>query len=111
MSVVTVTNDAGRARRFALHLDVRYRSIGAVQWYEGRIENISRSGVLFWTDHPLEVDTRLEMTFVLPLIGNPPGVVCRGRIVRTVPPNGQQAPSGLAATISAYRFFPGNAAA
>ena len=104
-------NDAGRARRFALHLSLRYRSIGAAQWREGRIENISRSGVLFWTEHPLEVDTRLEMSFVLPLIDTPPGIVCRGHIVRTVLPNGHNAPPGLAATISAYRFVRGKNAA
>jgi hypothetical protein len=106
-----VKNDAGRARRFALHLSLRYRSIGAAQWREGRIENISRSGVLFWTDQPLEVDTRIEMSFVLPVIDNPPGVVCRGRIVRTVLPEGRQASSGLAATISAYRLVRGKNAA
>jgi hypothetical protein len=83
---------------------LRYRSIGASQWREGRIENISRSGVLFWTDDPLEVDTRLEMSFVLPLNDAPPAVVCRGHIVRTVLPKGHQAAPGLAATISAYRF-------
>jgi hypothetical protein len=90
---------------------LRYRTIGAAEWREGRIENISRSGVLFWTDHRLDADTRLEMSFVLPLIGNPPGVVCRGHIVRTVLPNGQQAPVGLAATISTYRFVRGTNAA
>ena len=103
-------NDAGRARRFALSFSLRYRSVGAGQWREGRIENISRSGVLFRTDHPLEVDTRLEMRFMLPLIDAAPAVVCRGRIVRAVLPNGHLAP-GLAATISAYRFIRGKDAA
>lgn len=103
-------NDAGRARRFALHLSLRYRSIGAAQWREGRIENISRSGVLFWTDQLLDVDTRLEMSFVLPLIDHPL-VVCRGHIVRTVLPNGDPSHLGLAATISAYRFVRGTHAA
>ena len=103
--------DAGRARRFALHLPLRYRSIGAAQWREGRIENISRSGVLFWSDQPLDVDTRLEMSFVLPLVGNTAGVVCRGRVVRTVPPKDPRASPGLAATISAYRFVRGKNAA
>jgi hypothetical protein len=106
-----VKNGAGRARRFALHLSLRYRSIGAVQWHDGRIENISRSGVLFWTDHPLESDTPLELSFVLPLSDNPPEVICRGRIVRTVPPQGHRASSGLAATISIYRFVRGTDAA
>ena len=104
-------NDAGRAQRFALHVPLRYRSIGAAQWREGRIENISRSGVLFWTDEPLEVDTRLEMSFVLPLNGTAPAVVCRGHVVRTVSPAGDQAPRGLAATISTYHFIRGKSAA
>jgi len=106
-----VKNDAGRARRFAFHLPLRYRSVGAGQWREGRIENISRSGVLFWTDQLLEVDTPVEMTFVLPLLDTAPWIVCRGRIVRTVLPTAQPAPSGLAATISNYRFVPGKNAA
>ena len=105
-------HNGGRAPRFALHLPLRYRSIGATQWREGRIENISRSGVLFWTDHPLEVDTRLEMSFALPVIDTTvPWVVCRGRIVRTVLPQGHQAPPGLAATFSTYRFVRGKNAA
>ena len=99
-----VKHDAGRAPRFALHWPLRYRSIGAAQWLVGRIENISRSGVLFWTDQALEVDTHLEMSFVLPLVDTHPEVVCRGRIVRTVLPKGHRAPSGLASTISFYRF-------
>lgn len=103
--------DAGRAQRYALHLPLRYRPVGAAEWREGRIENISRSGVLFWTDQVLEVDTRLEMSFALPVVHTAPWVVCRGRIVRTVPPTGQRAPSGLAATISTYRFVRGKNAA
>lgn len=102
--------DAGRALRYALHLPLRYRPVGAARWREGRIENISRSGVLFWTDQPLEVDTRLEMSFMLPPIDTAPSIVCRGRIVRTVLPEGQ-APPGLAATFSSYRFVRGKTAA
>jgi hypothetical protein len=105
-----VRNDAGRARRFAIHLSLRYRSVGAAQWHEGRIENISRSGILFWTDHALEVDTRVEMSFVLPL-NDTPWVVCRGHIVRAVVPSDRQEPLGLAATISAYRFVRGKTVA
>ena len=104
-------SDTGRARRFELHLPLRYRTVGAARWREGRIENISRSGVLFWTDEPLEVDTPLEMSFMLPVMDTAPWVVCRGRIVRTVPPQGQEVPSGLAAAFSSYRFVRGKTAA
>ena len=96
---------AERARRFALHLSVRYRPVGAPEWIEGEIENISRSGVLFWTEHLLDMDTPLEMSFGLGEGAGASRVICRGRIVRTVLPRGRQTPPGLAATISRYRFI------
>jgi hypothetical protein len=96
--------DAERAFRFPLPLTLRYRSRGEAQWREGRVENISRSGVLFWTDDALDVNTRLEMSFVLQVGTTPPSVVCRGHVVRTVLPNGPRAVPGFAATISGYRF-------
>ena len=102
-----VKKDPLRAPRFEVHLPLRYRPVGAPDWEEGRIENISRSGVLFWAEHLLAVDTPLEMSFVLPLGGMEPGVVCRGRIVRTVPPGARGADPGLAATIAAYEFVRG----
>jgi hypothetical protein len=101
---------AERARRFDLHLSLRYRSVGAKRWRQGRIENISCSGVLFWTDQPLEVDTPLEMSFVLPFPRRPPDVVCRGRIVRRVQPSRGDGHAGVAATIAAYRFVRGRSA-
>lgn len=99
-----VKSDNGRAPRFAVHLPVRYRSVGAAHWREGQIENISCSGILFWTDRLLAVDTPVEMSFVLPLAGMEPGIVCRGRVVRTVLPKAGDAHPGVAATISSYQF-------
>lgn len=96
----------GRAPRFALDVPLRYRPIGATAWQEGRTENISRSGVLFVADHVMEVDTRIEMTFVLPVTGLSPKVVCRGRVVRIVQPKEDEPRPGLAATISRYRLVP-----
>lgn len=96
----------GRARRFALDVSLRYRPIGATAWQEGRTENISRSGVLFLADHAMEVDTRIEMTFVLPATGLSGQVVCRGRVVRIVQPREDEPRPGLAATISRYHFAP-----
>lgn len=105
-----VKRDSGRAPRFPVHLSLRYRSVGATHWREGQIENISRSGVLFWTEHLLAVDTPLEMSFLLPLGDMKPGIVCRGRVVRTVRPKAYEAPPGLAATISTYQFVRGRVA-
>jgi hypothetical protein len=96
----------GRARRFALDLHLRYRPVGATAWQEGRTENISRSGVLFLADHVMEVDTRIEMTFVLPVTGGSAPIVCRGRVVRIVQPREDEPRPGVAATISRYHFAP-----
>ena len=102
-SDVVMEKDGGRPRRVALHLPLRYRSVGDPEWHEARTENISRVGVLFRTTDPLDVDTQVEMTFVLPMPPSQPAIVCRGRVVRTVLPD-RQGRVGLAATISAYRF-------
>jgi hypothetical protein len=101
-----VKQTSGRARRFALDLSLRYRPIGATAWQEGRTENISRSGVLFLADHVMEVDTRIEMTFVLPVTGLSGQVVCRGSVVRIVQPREDEPRPGLVATISRYHFAP-----
>jgi len=96
----------GRAPRFALREPLRYRPAGAARWSEGRIENISRSGVLFWCPQPLDVDTQLEVSFTLPTGARAPAILCRGRVVRTVRPllPDRAWASGLAVTIRSYRF-------
>jgi len=107
---LTLSRDFERAFRFALELPLRYRSKGERRWHEGRTANISRSGVLFWTDDVLDVDTRLEMRLELPVGPHPPAVICRGHVVRTVVPQGRWARPGYAATIGAYRFVRGELA-
>jgi hypothetical protein len=96
-----------RAFRFALPLPLRYRSRGARRWRDGRIENISRTGVLFSTEELLDLRTRLEMRFVLPVGTFSPAVMCRGHVVRTVLPSGPEAFPRFAATISGYLFVRG----
>jgi hypothetical protein len=100
---VVMNKDGRRPQRVALHLPLRYRPVGDPDWHEARTENISRTGVLFRTTDPLDIDTHVEMTFVLPISPSQPAIVCRGRVVRTVLPD-RQGRVGLAATISVYRF-------
>jgi hypothetical protein len=57
-----VNKDAARAPRFRVEVPLRYRPLGSTRWQVGRIENISRSGVLFRAPDPMEVNTRLEMS-------------------------------------------------
>ena len=93
-----------RAQRLPLGLSVRYRRVGARRWHEGRVENISRSGLLFRAAALLDVGTPLEMTLALPAPPLAADLVFRGRIVRTLPPRGMERRPRLAATISRYRF-------
>jgi hypothetical protein len=100
-----VRKKSERALRFALALPLYYRSKGQTEWREARIENISRSGVLFRTDDVMDVNTRLEMRFELTAGPALSGVLCRGHVVRTVLPRDTGSLPGFAATISAYRFI------
>lgn len=97
-----------RARRYPIRLPIRYRSNGHETWHEGRIENISESGVLFEADHAIAIDTRVELRFVLPATmpdEDPAELVCHGKIVRTVPTSEERSIPALAATIATYHFW------
>jgi len=99
-----VNEASTRAPRLPLNLQLRYRAVGAARWHEGRVENISRSGVLFRAVDLVDLDAQVEITLLLPVRASASAIVCRGRIVRTVLPGGSERRSGLAATISRYRF-------
>ena len=106
-----------RAPRYPLRITLRYRQAGDPQWREGRTENISRSGVLFRTDHLMPLQTPIEMLLALPaeVVGGEDAatVICRGRVVRTEPAMDESdadARPAVAATIAGYRLAhsPGN---
>jgi PAS domain S-box-containing protein len=76
-----------RARRFNLHLPLRYRPLGEKSWRPGTTENISRSGLLFQAQESLDPTVQLEISLVLPpeIAGlAATEVICRGEIVRSV---------------------------
>ena len=100
-----VAEAAGRAPRFSLGVALRYRQVGEREWHDAVTENISRSGVLFRAADVVPVDTPLEMRFTLSAGASSSDVRCRGRVVRTVPPERPQAATGMAATIRTYRFL------
>jgi hypothetical protein len=92
-----------RARRFPLTLPIRCRCAGEDGWLEGVTINISRSGVLFRTSKPLDVDTNVEMTIVLGESRARRGELrCAGRIVRIE--SGGSTPSSMAAAFSRYNL-------
>ncbi|MGA8430517.1 MAG: ATP-binding protein [Candidatus Sulfotelmatobacter sp.] len=96
-----------RAQRFQLHLPLRYRRLGEKGWHDGQTENISRSGMLFQADEPLQPAVQLEINLVLPaeIAGlSATEVVCRGEVVRAIRPNGGAVTPALAARILQYHF-------
>jgi PAS domain S-box-containing protein len=105
-----------RAPRFQLQLPLKYRRLDEDGWHEGETRNISRSGLLFQAGdlahpNPLRPTMQLEINLVLPaeIAGlSPTEVICRGEIVRTVEPSGEEMPAALAAKILQYHFQHGS---
>ena len=98
---------AQRAPRYTIHLPLKYRPSGTADWWEGQTENISRSGVLFRTDHLMALQTPVDVLMSLPDEVGDTGsgmVVCHGRVVRTEPPRPYDPRSAVAVTIASYRL-------
>jgi len=96
-----------RARRFNLHLPLRYRPLGEENWRPGTTENISRSGLLFLAQELLSPNALLEISLVLPaeIAGlAATEVICRGEVVRSVEAQEQGVSPALAAKILQYHF-------
>jgi hypothetical protein len=96
-----------RARRFPIDVALCYRVLGDHVWRFGTSTNMSRSGLLFVSDLPLDPQTRIEMTFELPV--TIPGergaqVMCRGTIARSISTHAVDDGVILATTIDAYRL-------
>jgi hypothetical protein len=97
-----------RARRLKLDIQLRYRVNKTSTWFEGTIENISQSGVLFHGPQQLPVNALVEMVFEMPeeISGQKnSNVVCQGRIMRFKEgAQGEENPA-LAASIVDYKFI------
>ncbi|HEX2453750.1 MAG TPA: PilZ domain-containing protein [Vicinamibacterales bacterium] len=100
---------APRARRFPLHVPVRFRPPCEAGWREGRAINISHTGVLFqpkgpvpMLDEPVEICVQLSA-----LTPDAADIVCVGRIVRMAGPGDGSIEPSVASTIVSYWFLPG----
>jgi hypothetical protein len=58
-----------RATRHGLRLPLRYRLDGQENWRTGETINISRSGILFYSNEILEVDSHVEIIFEASSVG------------------------------------------
>jgi PAS domain S-box-containing protein len=96
-----------RARRFNMHLPLRYRPLGEKSWRPGTTENISRSGLLFQAQEMLNPSAQLEISLVLPaeIAGlAATEVICRGEIVRFIESQTEGVHPAVAAKILQYHF-------
>ena len=98
-----------RARRLRSSIPVRYRGKNLSTWYEGQIQNISQSGVLFFGPQQLPANALVELIFEMPeeISGQKnSNVLCQGRLIRTkdAVDNVDDA-FALAASILDYKFL------
>lgn len=98
---------AERPIRFELGLPVQFRPVGASEWIEGTSRDISRSGLLFRSEHPVPLGTELEVIIAMPreLTGSRAvQVICTGRVVRQLSTAAEADPRFLALEITDYNF-------
>jgi len=97
-----------RARRLRLDIPLRYRVNNTSTWFEGIVENISQSGILFHGPQPLPVNALIEMVFEMPeeISGQKnSNVVCQGRVMRAKEAAKSEDNPMLAASIVDYTFI------
>ncbi len=98
-----------RSRRLHCNAPVRYRGKNLSTWYEGVIQNISQSGVLFNGPQQLPANALVEMIFDMPeeISGQKnTTVLCQARLTRIKDAVDNVADAfGLAATILDYKFL------
>jgi PilZ domain len=98
-----------RARRLRSTLPLRYRGKNLSTWYEGLIQNISQSGVLFNGPQQLPTNALVELIFEMPeeISGQKnSNVLCQGRLIRVKDAIENTEDSfGLVASILDYKFL------
>ena len=102
-----IAGERQRAQRFPIQTAVRYRTAGTGEWREGAMLNISKSGVLFSTEHPVWPNTPVDLAFSLPAVRGrelAAQVMCNGLIARAIADPASARVTALAARITRYRF-------
>jgi hypothetical protein len=98
-----------RAPRFSIPMSMRYRRRGDKAWRRGKVENVSRTGVLFsarlWMEPGAPVEMKLHLADA---VGVPSAaqVFCKGNVVRTVPPSSISQKLSLAVNFQSYKLVP-----
>jgi len=95
---------------------LRYRVNHTSTWYEGTIDNLSQTGLLFHGPQQLPVNALIEMVFEMPeeISGQKNrNVLCQGRVIRSKDIEEKEPPRKevevgnglLAASIVDYKFI------
>ncbi len=98
-----------RRERYQIEMEIRFGETGKTNRYSGITENISASGLLMRCPQSLPPGTAVTASFVLPGgQGERSGgrVLCRGHIVRVIPPAEATGRFGLAVSIANYSLRP-----
>jgi hypothetical protein len=83
-----------RARRLKIETALRYRVNHTSTWFEGTIDNLSQTGLLFSGTQHLPVNALIELVFEMPeeISGQKNRkVLCQGRVIRGEEQQGQDA--------------------
>jgi len=98
-----------RAERFVTQRPLVYRREGGLIWYDGQIQNVSASGLLFRGEKPVSPGAVLQVSFSLPAAegaDEPTQVFCWAKVVRVRLPNDFEAYHTHAVKILRYRSQP-----
>jgi hypothetical protein len=97
-----------RERRLKCEQPILFRAVHGTEWLHGRLENISRSGLLFHAEKQFPVGTALELILEMPPEISGSGgakVICQAKVARlNVAANGH--PAQTAATMGEYQLLP-----
>jgi len=98
-----------RAERFVMQRPLVYRREGGLIWYDGQIQNVSASGLLFSGEKPLRPGAMLQASFSLPAADGseePTQVFCWAKVVRVRLPDNSEPYHTHAVKILRYRSQP-----
>jgi hypothetical protein len=98
---------SGRAKRFALRFPVYFRELDSSTWLEGTTENISYTGVLFYSPSPLALDSTLEIRLQVTVAADgkaPAEIRGKGVVVRMEQRDVPQIPVALAVAMRDCRI-------
>jgi hypothetical protein len=97
-----------RERRLPWNVEVQFRSAGAREWLQGKVENISRTGLLLISEFRLDKGAHVVLELEMPetITGQRQFIArCTGQVARIAPDPKNATLNRIACTIEDYRFI------